>query len=382
MKRNLLFPLALLLLLAILLALAVYLPIPVTPYMDFQVIYIADKGILNGIPLYDRAGQLAWVARESGRSAESLFILPFPYPPWYAVATLPIAFLPIDAAARMWFLLNIVMLLASAWLFTDGWESRRRLLSFIAVFAVLPVLGALIVGQYVFPALLGMALIVHGLRRERTDFLAIGMGLVTFKPHIGIFALAATLLGLLARRDAFGRKSFAWTAVAGVILFLTGFFADQAWPIAYLRSLFDFRNVSECEICVSLPLTIGKIFGLGFDQSAPTAAILLGLAIALFAAARSRLGGEASLAFFACVPLLVNPYLLNYDFSFMLVPLFFLAGNATSKMDWLWIAALIILPWAGLLTFQRAGNPVLIFCALAAACIVLTRIYKGNTIAS
>jgi hypothetical protein len=381
-RQILLFFLALSIILLILLALAVYLPIPVTPYMDFQVIYIADKSLLNGIPLYDQAGQLAWVARESGRSPESLFILPFPYPPWYALATLPIALLPVQAAARMWFLLNIVMLLVSVWLFTDGWEPRRRLISFIAAFAILPVLGALIVGQYVFPAVLGMALIVYGLRHERAGLLALGMGLITFKPHIGIFALAATLPGLLARRDAFGRRAFTWTAVAGLLLFLAGFVADRAWPLTYFRSLFEFKDLSECEICVSLPLMIGRIFGLGFDQSAPVAGILLGAAIALFIAARSRLGSEASVAFFTCVPLLVNPYLLNYDFSFMLVPMFYLAREAKSRVEWLWIAVLIIFPWAGLLIFKRAGNPVLLACAIGMTFNILTRMHKGHTIAS
>jgi hypothetical protein len=186
----------------------------------------------------------------------------------------------------------------------------------------------------------------------------------------------------LARRDEFGQKAFWNTTAVGTLLFFVGFLADVAWPVTYFSSLFDFKDLSECEICVSLPLTIGRMFDLGFDQSAPVAGILLGVAIALFIGSRSRLGDDASVAFFACVPLLVNPYLLNYDFSFMLVGLFFLAGKAKSKTDWLWIGAFIILPWVGLLAFQRAGNPVLIICALAMTFIILTRVDKGNTILS
>lgn len=382
MNRVILMVFVIILILSILLAIAIYLPIPVTPYLDFQVLYRANRAILNGIPLYDREAQTEWIAQVSGVSVDEVFVLPFPYPPWYAVSTLPLAFLPLHAAARMWFLLNISMLLLSVWLFTDGWHPRKRLISFLAALSFLPILGALIVGQYVFPAILGMALIVYSVKREHAGLLALGMALVTFKPHIGIFVLLAILLHLIQRRDAFGRRAFWWTSAAGVFLFLLGFTVDKMWLLNYFRSLSDFRNISECEICTSLPLVIGRIAGLGYDQSAPIAGAVLTVAIALFIGSKHRLGSEASSAFFACVPLLVNPYLLNYDFSFALIPLFYLSASAGSKLDWLWIASFILLPWVGLLIFNRAGNPVLLFCTLAMTSIILTRKDKGHTIVS
>jgi hypothetical protein len=73
---------------------------------------------------------------------------------------------------------------------------------------------------------------------------------------------------------------------------------------------------------------------------------------------------------------------LNYDFSFALVPLFHLAGTARSKMDWLWIAVIFVLPWAGLILFERAGNSVLLVSTLAMISIILTRLYKKHTIVS
>ena len=380
MKRIIIFSLSFFLLIIVLLALAIYIPIPLDPYLDFQVLHRADSGILHGIPLYDQAGQAQRVADELGVSVDKVLVLPFPYPPWYAVFTLPLALLSIDIAVRMWFLLNIAMLLASIWLLTDGWQPRKRLYSFIAAFLFLPIFGALIVGQYVFPTILGMALIVYALKHKTIGWLALGMALITFKPHIGVFLLLAVIVYLLLRRDDFGRRAFWVTAIIGVFLFLVGFIADRAWIITYPQSLFNFKNVSECEICVSLPLTIGRIFGLGFDQSAPVAGILLFALITLFIGSKYRLGDEAFVAFFVCVPLLVNPYLLNYDFSFALVPLFYLAGSARSKMDWLWIAFIFLLPWVGLILFERAGNSVLLVCVLAMISIILTRLYKKHTI--
>jgi len=383
MKKIIIFLIALLLLIILLLAIAVFVPIPLDPYLDFQVLHRADRGILQGISLYDQAGQAQRVADELGVTVDQVLVLPFPYPPWYAVATLPLAMLPIETSVRMWFLLNIAMLLVSVWLITDGWPPRKRLGSFIAAILFLPVLGALMVGQYVFPTILGMALIVYALNHQQVLLAALGMALVTFKPHIGIFVLIVVLVYLLLRRDDFGRRAFWATAFAGVFLFLIGFIADKAWPLTYPQSLFSFKDVSECEICISMPLVLGRMIGLGFDQSAPVAGILLAALIVLFVRSKPTLSLiEASLMFFVCVPLLVNPYMLNYDFSFALIPLFYLAGSARSKMDWLWIALIFFLPWVGLGLWGRAGNFILLLSTLAILSIILTRLYKKHTIIS
>jgi hypothetical protein len=379
MKRLAILLLSSLLLVIILLAIAIHYPIPLDPYLDFQVLYRADSGILHGIALYDQAGQAQRVADELGVSLDQVLVLPFPYPPWYAVFTLPLALLRIDIAVRMWFLLNIAMLLASVWLLTDGWEPRKRLYSFLAAFFFLPVFGALVVGQYVFPTILGMASIIHALKHKNPALLALGMALITFKPHIGIFLLLAVLVHLLLRRDDFGRRAFRWTAIAGALLLLVGFIADKAWIVTYPQSLFNFKNISECEICVSLPLTVGRRFGLGFDQSMPVAAVLLLALIGLWIGSRYGRGDQAFVAFFVCVPLLVIPYLLNYDFAFALIPLFYLAGSAKSNMDWVWVALIFFLPWVGLILWGRAGNAVLLVCVLAILSIVLTRLYKEHT---
>jgi hypothetical protein len=382
MKRTILFLLSFFLLIIVLLTISVYVPIPLDPYLDFQVLHRADNGILRGVPLYDQAGQAQRVADELGVAVDKVLVLPFPYPPWYAVFTLPLALLSIDVAVKMWFLLNIAMVLMSVWLLTDGWQPRKRLYSFIAAFLFLPVFGALIVGQYVFPAILGMALIVYALKHQRVGLIALGMALVTFKPHIGIFVLLAVVIHLLLRRDDFGHRAFLGTVFTGFFLFLIGFIADRAWPVTYLQSLFNFKDVSECEICVSLPLSIGRVIGLGFDKSAPIAGILFAGLVALFIGSRYRLGDEAFVAFFVCVPLLVNPYLLNYDFSFALVPLLYLVDSTKSKLGWLWIMFIFLLPWIGLILFGRDGNSVLLVSTLVMVFIILTRLYKKHTITS
>ena len=375
-------------LVVLVLAGALFVSLPLNPYQDFQVIYRADRALLHGIALYNQPGQAELIARDLGVSVDRVFVLPFPYPPWYALATLPLALLPIAAAVRVWFVLNVAMVLVSVWLLTDGWAPRKRLLSFIASLLFLPVLGALIVGQYVFPAMLGAALIVYALAHQRVGLVALGMALVTFKPHIGIFILVAVMVHLFRRDDEFGVGAFRASILTGAFLFLSGFLADRAWPVTYLRSLSDFQAVGECGICVSLPMTFARLAGVSFDHAVLIAPIPLVVLLALFAHSRlapgtirkPRPGENIFIGFLVCLALLVNPYLQNYDFAFALIPLLYLAGSAASGWDWLWVSLIYFIPWIGLGLYGRAGNTALLLSALLLTAVILTRLYKEHTI--
>ncbi|HET6845222.1 MAG TPA: hypothetical protein VFH29_00215, partial [Anaerolineales bacterium] len=70
--------------------------VPIQPYQDFQVLYHADMGLLRGIPLYDRAGQVQMIAEIAGVAPSQVYVLPFPYPPWNALSTIWLARLPVD----------------------------------------------------------------------------------------------------------------------------------------------------------------------------------------------------------------------------------------------------------------------------------------------
>lgn len=382
MKRALLIFLVVFFLFGAILAIAWFVPMPLDPFHDFQVLYRANQGILRGIPLYDRAAQEQMVAADLGVPVDRVFVLPFPYPPWFALTTLPLALLPAEVAVRVWFLLNATMLLASVWLVTDGWHPRLRLISFVVAPLFFPILGALIVGQYVFPTILGMAMLAYALRYKTLWMIAVGMALVTFKPHVGMFVVLAVAAHLLLRRDEFGRRAFLYTAIAGAILFALGFLADSNWIINYPRSLFTFKDVSECKLCVSLPLTISTLLGWGFDQAFIISLVLLiGLSLALMKNF-SRTDGGLLVALFTGIALLVNPYLQNYDFAFAILPLFALAGLAHPRTDWLILALSFLLPWLGLIFFDRDGNITLLISTMFVTAVLLTNTRKVHTMAS
>ncbi len=322
------------------------LPLPLPPYLDFQVIYHANMGLLRGIPLYDHAGQVNMIAELARVRPEQVYTLPFPYPPWYALSTIFLALLPIDAAARLWFGLNLSMLFVSVWLLsqTESDDSSRRkqspeashpapalhfrteaIVPYLLAILFLPVFGTLFVGQYTLPVLLGAALWTYAVRRENEYLTALASVLLTFKPHLGGLLLLAALIHLWYRRDSFGRRALTYAIGAGTLLFLAGFLADPAWPTNYLQSLLAFRNdtgVTSCDLCASLPVALARLMT-GQSSLAPALWIGLGLFLVLLAALvwtrrTILLAPRWLMAFAILAALLVNPYLLNYDFVLLL----------------------------------------------------------------
>ncbi len=280
------FYLSFLIFLLLLLLFAFLVPLSIPPYLDFQVLYHANMGLLRGIPLYDRVAQIEMIADLAGLTPDRVFVLPFPYPPWYALSTLFLALLPIEIAARLWFGLNLSMLLVSAWFLTDGWKPVPRLASFLIAILFAPVLGSLFVGQFVFPVLLGAALMTFSLRRGNVPLTALSIALLTFKPHLGGPLAGAALIYLFLRPGGFSRRASRAIILAAVLLFALGFLADPAWPVNYLHSLLGFRDipgVSSCGLCASLPV---GIVALVTGQTAIGPALPLGVAlfVILFAA--------------------------------------------------------------------------------------------------
>jgi hypothetical protein len=364
----------------LLLLFAFLVPLPIPPYLDFQVLYHANLGLTQGIALYDRAGQAEMIARLAGVTPGQVFVLPFPYPPWYALATLPLALLPIETAARLWFGLNLSMLLVSIWLLTDGWKPVTRLASFLAAIVFIPVIGTLYVGQFVFPVLLGASLMTHALRRENIVLTAIAAALLTFKPHLGGPLAGAALIYLFLRRDDFSRRARTAILVTAILLFAFGFLADPAWPINYLHSLLGFRDipgVSSCGLCASLPVGLVALFT-GQTDIGPALPLGAALFVLLFAALirfrRAIFQDPVSLVSASIlITLLADPYLLNYDFALLLVPLFILV----SRMDWFWPALAYLLPSFLLGLFGRGGN---LYMPVSALLLLSLQIARANSI--
>ncbi|HLO13880.1 MAG TPA: glycosyltransferase family 87 protein [Anaerolineales bacterium] len=374
MKRNLLFLLSLLLL-AIIVLIALYVPNSLPANSDFSALYNTDLALVNHIPIYDIPKVEAFAAQHSGIAPEKFFLARFPYPPWYALSTFYLGLLPAKVAATLWFELNLVMLFLSIWLLTDGWPGRLRLIAFPLALFFLPVLGALSVGQYDFPVLLGISLLIYSLRRENIALTTLGVVLLIFKPHVGALVLLSVLIYLIGSRNSFGRRVIRSSLLAAVFLSIVGFAADPAWIISYPKMLLNYQNegnVTTCSECASLPVWLSRWL---FDGSLTTAAIiavvLLVILAAVFLVIRYALLKSPALLLTSSlsITLLVSPYLYNYDFLLLLVPFAVLIkeGHLIEKMI---VIICYLIPTLALLLFERAGNISLILVSIVIAVLL------------
>lgn len=377
MKRPLVFLLSSFLLATIMVLVALKIPIPLAVNSDFQVLYYTTQGLIRGVDVYDHAGKMQMINEVYGANIDESFIPQFAYPPWYALSTVYLGLFPIRSAAVLWFEINLVMLFLSVWFLTDGWKPSLRLLAFPAALFFYPVLGTLAVGQYDFPVLLGVSMLVYALPRQRPVLTALGMAFLTFKPHLGGLILLAGLAYLLARRDDFGRKAFGYTVYAGIFLFLAGFLADSAWPIHYFDSLFNYRelgHITTCSECVNLSVWLSRrLSGESSLSQAGTiaGAVLTVLLVLLYFKRKALFESPALLVASALMTtILASPYLYNYDFLLLLVPFAVLSG---SKLERVIISACYIGSTLALVLYGREGNDALLVASVAVAALLYLR---------
>jgi hypothetical protein len=349
---------------AVVLLAFVWLPLAIPADMDFEFLYHAAIGVRQGISPYDFAGLTRMIATMEGASAGRVNV-PYAYPPWYALAALPLAFFPAPAAARIWFLVNLAMLMGAVWFLTDGWPPRRRLPAFLAAALFVPVAGGIIVGQYDFPVLLGAATLAYALAHQKPGLTALAFGLLTFKPHIGTLILLVGLVHVISRKNPFGRRALRFTLLAGLFLFVVGFLASRTWPLDYLRSLVAFKAIRQCTQCNSLALAASNLWHGSFGGAIAVAVILLILAIAILVWQRRILAERPQMLVAAATlaTLLISPFLQNYDYMLLLVPLLTVAGQAHG-WDWAWLAIAFLLPLPGFLLPISGGESTLIISTL------------------
>jgi hypothetical protein len=382
MKPILLAIFGVVLLAAILAAVAVYVPTSLPAHSDFSALYNTDLALVHRVPIYDLDKVEALAVQYVGIPPEKFFLARFPYPPWFALSTFYLGWMPAKAAATLWFELNLVMLFLSIWLLTDGWPGQSRLLAFPLALFFLPVLGALSVGQYDFPVLLGTSLLIYSLRKENILLTVPGMILLTFKPHVGGLVLLTALGWVTYNKRQFGQRLIRPLLVAAGVLFLAGFIADPAWIVSYPRMLLSYQNegnVSGCSECASLPVFLSRWFFDGSLTNAIWIAVIILLALLiLFYFLRSLLQShELVLNVALLLTLLVSPYLYNYDFLLLLVPFAVLIPQS-QMVEKIILLICYLLPTFALLFHGREGNISLIFVSAVILVLLYARALRAK----
>jgi len=373
MKRPTIILIFSFLLIILIVAVALYIPNSLPVGSDFSALYNTDLALVNHIPIYDLEAVEAVAVKASGIPSENFFLARFPYPPWYALSTFYLGLLPVQNAAMLWFELNLAMLFLSVWFLTDGWDGRLRLIAFPLALFFLPVIGALSVGQYDFPVLLGTCLLIYSLRKENVALTTLGAVLLTFKPHIGALILLSALGWLIASRSNFGRRAMRYVIMLGVFLFIVGFIADPEWIVSYPKMLLGYQgegNVSSCSECASLPVWLSRWIFDGSLSKAVLIAFVLLIVLAGIFASRNILKSHVSLIMSALlVTLLVSPYLYNYDYILLLVPfaLFVKEGNLPQKIV---VVICYLVPTFAIAIYGRAGNVSLLVATIFMAILL------------
>lgn len=367
LKRAFILSLAVLLLVIVMVLVALRVPHALPTNSDFNAVYTASFALVHGAPIYDIPAVKAVAAEAMGIPVDEFFLAPFPYPPWYALSTFYLGLLPIQNAALLWFEINLALVFLSIWFLTDGWNGRLRLIAFPLGLFFIPVIGALSVGQNVFPVLLGGSMLVYALRKENVTLVTLGSVLVTYKPHIGALMLLSVLWWLIASRGNFGRRATRSILLAGSFLFVIGFLADPAWHIRYPQMLLGITSVNYgsessgalCVNCTSLPVLFSRWL---FNGTLLTAALVaLALLIILFILifqARSKLLKEPVLLLNLALAatLLVSPYLFNYDFVLLLIPFAILLGKKYGIIQNVIVALCYLIPTPAIAIYGRDGN--------------------------
>lgn len=359
----------------IFLLVARYFPLPVAVNSDFRVLYYTDKALNHGVDIYDHDVKTEFVAGQEDVMADQVSAFPqFAYPPWLSLLTLYLGFFPIRSAATLWFEINLTMLILSIWLLTDNWRAQKRLVSFPLVFLFIPVLGTLVVGQYDFPVLFGAALLIYAISKEKALLAALGTFLLTFKPHLGGLLILACLVHFLFRRDSFGRKVLMWIAMIAVVAFATGYLADSAWLSNYVVSLLGYRDlghITTCSECANLSIWLAKwsTGELSLLVASKFAAVILIILFLLIVRIRPPLWKFPVLLINASifVTLIASPYLYNYNFLLLLVPILWLAGKDLSLTEWGILITAGVLPALALGLFGRDGNITFLLSTLVIA---------------
>jgi hypothetical protein len=269
------------------------------------------------------------------------------------------------------------MLFLSVWLITDGWPGRWRLIAFPLALFFFPVLGALSVGQYDFPVLLGTALLIYSLRKQNVALIVLGIVLLTFKPHVGVLILLSALEWLIFYWRTLGQRVVRPLLATGAVLFLTGFLADPAWVVRYPKMLLNYQsegNVATCSECASLPVWLSRWF---FDGSLTTA---IWIAVVLFVVLILTLSFLPSLlkshplllSTTLLLTLLVSPYLYNYDFLLLLIP-FGVLQSQSNPVQKIVVLLCYLFPTVMLLVYGREGNISLILVSVVMMVLVCAR---------
>jgi hypothetical protein len=314
---------------------------------DFTQLWAATRAALVGVSPYDDAGVSALVPA----GAEWVF-LPWAYPPWTVLCTLPLGALPLDAAGRCWSLASAGGFVLAGYLASGATDLRTRAGVLAASALSLPALGVIGVGQLVAPVAVGAAL----LTRPSSAAVAVGLALLATKPHLGAPIALAHLAWALARRHRPSAAGWGAGVGIGLVAAIASLRVDPGWPTTWPAALHRLRATETVSVCDTCASATTSFLGAGLPGLAGLS-LVAALAAALAWRGRARFEDPAVVVGAGALGgLLFLPYLRNYDHALACVPLAVAASRGGPGARW-WLAGAWALPWLGASLGRAGGAP-------------------------
>lgn len=314
-------------------------------YVDFVAMYAVDYATLRGVDVYDTIGQNAWVQTCCAGTSP---LLPFGYPPWYALATTWLGAFQVDIAGRIWLLLNVAMVFGAVTLTTPRWPAPARLIASLAALFYMPVLGVLFVGQFTLPIALGAAFLAMAAKTPRyaASAGAVGLVLLSLKPHVGGLIALAALPWLVTE----GRAALWRGLAAGAVVAVASFGIARGWPVDYPASALGLLHAVTCDTCSSASVALANSFT-GGEYARVFAAGLFAVFLAIGVWRKPDATTRVAMA--ATTATVVLPYFRNYDAAILIVPLAIAWDRASTAVRGV-LVAVWLAPYAILFIDDRA----------------------------
>ena len=277
---------------------------------DFTYTWAGARTIVDGGDPYEPSAWLATVARYHTTPA---FETVFGYPPWIALAAVPLAVLPVPVASGLWTFGGMAAAALALRALLRSLAPDPPLLHFLAglsLFASQPGTANIWSGQWSFVLLAVLAMAIVAVReRRRAPLLA--TFLLTTKPQLVTFALPALVRAALAR---WGPRYLALALIPPTVAVAIGWLAFPGWLDAWRTKLFDQR------LAVQPPTTLlnGFVDLVGPFGAIIAAAVVLALVTAGLAFAPR---GDAFLAVWLAISATAPIYSWSYDHLLLVLPL-------------------------------------------------------------
>jgi hypothetical protein len=326
--------------------------------IDFAWIWLSGKFAASSNPVraYDYGTFAAAQLDLFGAPGNCIILYHFEYPPVLLFFSYPLGLMPYVIAFAFWNVVLLVLYLGVVY------ATVGRTNAVIGALTPMAAARDLQLGHngLLTAGLIGLPLVLL----ERKPLLAgVFLGLLTYKPQFGLLFPIA----FLASRN--------WRALTGATLSTLALavaaslaFGIQAWP-SFFSALTHLNTGLSPE--ASLGLGLQSIFGLlqsaGLsvqEAAAVHATVAVMIAVAVWIVWSNPIPHALRAATLCVGCLVVNPYLLQYDFCVLTIAAAFLISDGLFRGFLVWERSVIAFGWVALIWLDAFRLGPMIFCAI------------------